>query len=227
MIKSFKPVYSILPEAQKQIWPQLKEIKSLGFVLYGGTALALRYGHRQSIDFDFFTDQPLDHDKIVKFLPCAHHAEVLQSQKNAYTLLIPVAENYVKISFFGTLEFGRVGIPELTRDKNILVASQEDILATKLKTILQRVEVKDYIDIASLLEHGMSLEYGLASTVALFGKTFSPVDCLRALEYFDDPALKTLSESYKLVLKKEITNVLSNRNLPPVKIVSKTLSAPL
>lgn len=107
MIKSFKPVYSILPAAQKQIWPQLKEIKSLGFVLYGGTALALRYGHRQSID------------------------------------------------------------------------------------------------IATLLEHGMSLEYGLASTVALFGKTFSPVDCLRALEYFDDPALITLSESYKLVLKKK------------------------
>jgi len=39
--------------------------------------------------------------------------EVLQSQKNVYTLLIPVDENYVKISFFGTLEFGRVGIPEL------------------------------------------------------------------------------------------------------------------
>ena len=44
----------ILPEAQKELWPFLTETPC-DFVLYGGTAAALRYGHRQSIDFDFFS----------------------------------------------------------------------------------------------------------------------------------------------------------------------------
>lgn len=36
----------------------LREV--LGFALYGGTAIALRLGHRTSVDFDFFNDRPLD-----------------------------------------------------------------------------------------------------------------------------------------------------------------------
>jgi len=27
------------------------------FILYGGTALALRLGHRESVDFDFFSSE--------------------------------------------------------------------------------------------------------------------------------------------------------------------------
>jgi hypothetical protein len=34
--------------------------RSLGFVLYGGAAIALRLGHRQSVDFDFFSSRPLN-----------------------------------------------------------------------------------------------------------------------------------------------------------------------
>jgi hypothetical protein len=45
----FLPTHmEILPPAQR-----------LGFVLYGGTAIALRLGHRSSVDFDFFTADPL------------------------------------------------------------------------------------------------------------------------------------------------------------------------
>lgn len=47
----------ILPKSQQALWPQLKEVPN-EYVLYGGTAIALRYGHRNSVDFDFFsTDQ--------------------------------------------------------------------------------------------------------------------------------------------------------------------------
>jgi hypothetical protein len=35
------------------LWPQLKNVPEQ-YVLYGGTAVALRYGHRNSVDFDFF-----------------------------------------------------------------------------------------------------------------------------------------------------------------------------
>jgi predicted nucleotidyltransferase component of viral defense system len=39
-----------------------------------------------------------------------------------------------------------VGVPALTLDENLWVASLEDLLATKLKVLMQRVEVKDYFD---------------------------------------------------------------------------------
>lgn len=49
----FEHHLEILEEPQKKLWHTLKTVRDQ-FVLYGGTALALRLGHRQSIDFDFF-----------------------------------------------------------------------------------------------------------------------------------------------------------------------------
>ncbi|MCF7914930.1 MAG: hypothetical protein K9L66_07190 [Spirochaetaceae bacterium] len=43
----FSHHFAILPEAQRKVWPQLAPFKER-FVLYRGTALALRIGHRQS-----------------------------------------------------------------------------------------------------------------------------------------------------------------------------------
>ena len=53
-----KPRLDILPSAQRSLWPHLRELPD-DFVLYGGTAIALRLGHRESVDFDFFSDEPL------------------------------------------------------------------------------------------------------------------------------------------------------------------------
>ena len=41
----------VLPRAQRVLWPSLAQLSDT-FVLYGGTALALRLGHRASVDFD-------------------------------------------------------------------------------------------------------------------------------------------------------------------------------
>lgn len=57
---SFKPIFSTLPKNQQRLWSQLGPAKDLGFCLYGGTALALRFGHRESIDFDFFSAEALN-----------------------------------------------------------------------------------------------------------------------------------------------------------------------
>ena len=60
-MNSFTAHMEMLPEAQKQIWPALGWTRTSGFVLYGGTAIALWCGHRASVDFDFFTDKQLNH----------------------------------------------------------------------------------------------------------------------------------------------------------------------
>jgi len=67
-MNSFKPHLEVLPQAQKDIWPTLGWTAPNRFVRYGGTAIALRCGHRASIDFDFFTDQLLNQSTILQEL---------------------------------------------------------------------------------------------------------------------------------------------------------------
>jgi predicted nucleotidyltransferase component of viral defense system len=46
--------------------------------------------------------------------------------------------------FFDTIAFGRVGEPDFTDDGVLQVASFADLMATKVKVVLQRAEAKDY-----------------------------------------------------------------------------------
>lgn len=121
MSQFFLPKMTILPEAQNLLWPKLQPARSLGFVLYGGTAIALRLGHRLSVDFDFFSDKSLNKEKIKSLFPFVSSSTVLQDEPETFTLLIKshqkAQDSYVKVSFFGRLRFGRIGEPELTEDE--------------------------------------------------------------------------------------------------------------
>jgi phospholipase C len=84
----FKPHLEVLPKAQKETWPTLGWTTTNRFVLYGGTAIALRCGHRASIDFDFFTDQQLNQSTILQELRESGKAfRVVQDEKNSLTVV--------------------------------------------------------------------------------------------------------------------------------------------
>jgi len=222
-MRTFTPHLEVLPPEQRRLWPDLAPAAGLGLVLYGGTAIALRLGHRQSVDFDLFTEAPLDRAAIGAALPFVGRSLVLQDQPDAWTVLVPVeggVRPQVKVSFFGGLTFGRVGEPERTADGVMVVASLGDLLATKAKVVLQRAEAKDYRDIARMLEAGASLADGLAAALAMFGPNFQPSECLRALVFFRDGDLGTLSEKEKLTLVTAATGV---RALPEARILSRRL----
>jgi hypothetical protein len=216
---TFKPRTDILPLAQQQLWPSLKPTVDLGFVLYGGTAAALRLGHRLSVDFDFFCEKPLDRAVLYGALPFLSRSTVLQDERNALSVLGP---GNVKLSFFGTIGFGRVGEPELTDDGVLEVASLDDLMATKLKVVLQRAEAKDYRDIAQMINAGISLPKGLASAREMFAPTFQPSESLKALVYYEDGDLSTLTPGEKSALVQAVSGV---RDLPPIAILSPRLSA--
>ena len=149
MSGTFKPRMDVLPLAQQRLWPELRSAPSLGFTLYGGTAIALRLGHRDSVDFDFFSDKPLDRDGIKAAFPFVAQSTTLQDHGNTWVVLAPSGDSErerVKVSFFGTIAFGRVGEPDFTDDGVLQVASFDDLMATKLKVVLQRAEAKDYRD---------------------------------------------------------------------------------
>ena len=88
----FDPILSILPEVQLALFPELKPTVELGFVLYDGTAIALRLGHRKSVDFDFFTDRELDKSQLTKTLTFLAEASVIQESPNGLTFLGPATK---------------------------------------------------------------------------------------------------------------------------------------
>jgi Nucleotidyl transferase AbiEii toxin, Type IV TA system len=86
-VKRFSPRLDVLPAAQRALWPELVRIPK-GFVLYGGTALALRLGHRVSVDFDFFAHDSLDHRALDRDIPWLRESDALQEEANAKTVLV-------------------------------------------------------------------------------------------------------------------------------------------
>src|SRR5437762_4022793 len=178
MPQRLEPRLDVLPPAQKEIWPSLAPAPQLDFVLYGGTAIALHLGHRESLDFDFFRSTALDKDRIRAQFQFVRGASVLQDAPNTLVLLAEMPAGPVKVSFFGGIGFGRINDPLLTRDGTLLVASLDDLLATKLKATMDRAEAKDYQDIAKMISVGVSLPAGLSAFKQMFGG--EPAQILRA-----------------------------------------------
>lgn len=225
MTRQFKPRMDILPPAQKRLWPELGNAPILGFTLYGGTAIALRLGHRDSVDFDFFSEKPLDRDAIGSAFPFMEQSTTLQDRDNIWSVLVPHGNSereHVKVSFFGTMAFGRVGEPEFTDDSVLLVASFDDLMATKVKVVLQRAEAKDYRGVCAMVKAGVSLPRGLASARQLYGPNFQPSESLKALVYFNDGDLNTLTADEKKTL---VDAVKAVRDLPDVALRSKSLGS--
>ena len=178
-----EPILDILPKAQRELWPALVDIPD-SYVLYGGTALALRLGHRSSVDFDFFSSHALDFGALYK-IPFIADAEVLQREPTALTISVNPPDP-VKVSFFGNIGFGRVGDPDQTADGVLAIASLLDLFGTKLKVLQQRVAARHYLDLAAILRAGIPLQDGLGAAVALYGNEFPPIDAVKALAYYED-----------------------------------------
>lgn len=209
----FTPNLSILPEPQRQLWFELKDTPRV-FVLYGGTALALRLGHRQSEDFDFFSNQPFHPDSLRDSIPYLKHAEMTQFQDNTLTALVD-RNGPVKLSFFGSLGIKRAQDPDIAEENGIQIASLLDLLASKLKTIQSRAEAKDYRDIVAAFDAGLSLAEGLGAAAAVYGKNFNGALSLKALTYFEDGDLPSLARALQKRLLEAATSV-SLKQLPLV-----------
>ena len=226
-MRRFAPHMETLPPAQKVVWPLLGPAARLGFALYGGTAIALHLGHRQSVDFDFRTDLPLDRDRLAREMPLIAGADVVQDERDAYTVVVApegFAGSVVKISFFGSIDYGRVGEPEVTDDGMVATASLLDLMGTKVMMLLQRAEAKDYQDIAALMRSGVALEAGLAASRRLSGPAFQPQEALRALTYFEGGDLDGLGQKDKDELRRAVAEA---GELPELEIVSHALAVPV
>jgi len=218
-MSTLAPRVEILPAAQRRLWDEFRAAIPSSFVLYGGTALALRTASRQSEDFDFFTNNPIDAHSLPATLPFLVGAELLQAAPSTATFLVD-RDGPVKVSCFGGLTLGRVGTPAICTDTGVRVASLLDLAAQKVRVVQVRAERKDYLDLATLMAHGVTLSQALGAAQALYPE-FAPLVSLKALSYFGDGDLADLPDGVKRALSRAAGDVRTIETMP---LVSGTLA---
>jgi hypothetical protein len=183
-LPKLNPQPGILPDAQALLWPVLGEVPE-HFILYGGTGLALRLGHRQSADFDFFSAQSFIPTDLLLELPSLGRVTINEAAPN--NLVITTASG-VNLAFLGRMGLRSVAEPSIVEENGIVVASLYDLAGTKAKAILDRSEWKDYVDVAMLLRNGLTLPEIIGYAAAIFESIFEfPVAVfLRSLAWFGD-----------------------------------------
>jgi hypothetical protein len=195
-MEKFVPRLDVLPKAQQRLWTELKDVPA-EFVLYGDTAIALHLGHRQSIDFDFFSNRTFDPARVESTVPFMANAEISQRAPNTLTGIVD-RSGLVQVSFFGIPNVSRIAPPHVAADNGLKVASLLDLAGTKVSVVQQRAEAKDYIDIDALIRAGgVDLPKALAAGKAVYGSRFSPESTLKALSFFDDGNLRSLPDDLK------------------------------
>jgi len=202
---TFTPKLNILPASQRALWKELKATPK-HFVLYGGTALALRLGHRVSEDFDFFTNATFDPQDLVDRVPYLREGKPILVRENTLTVVLERTAP-VSVSFFGGLGLTRVSSPDAANGNGVQVASLLDVAGCKMAVVQKRAEGKDYRDIAALLENGITLTKALAAAKTIYGDQFVPQTTLRALSYFADGDLPNLPASIQNALRIAVTGV--------------------
>lgn len=186
-----QPCLEALPQPQRGLWRELGDTPR-DFVLYGGTALALRLGHRQSVDFDFFSSSHVDSARVLREVSYLQGAEVVQRSPDTLTCLVDRG-GPVRVSFFGGLTLRRVADPDSLAAPAVMIASLLDLAATKAEVVQARAAAKDYLDIDALIHRaGVSLSDTLGAARAVFGPAFSPIPTLKALCFFADGDLAAL-----------------------------------
>ena len=211
----FLPHLEILAPPQRRLWAELAVVPE-EFVLYGGTAVALHLGHRESVDFDFFGDKPLDHVQFAPAVPFLQHALITQREPNTLSCIVD-RDGPVKLSFFGLPHLARLLPPLVAADNGLRIASLLDLSGTKASVVQMRAEAKDYLDVDALLTDGrIDLPMALAAARAIYGDAFNPQTTLKALSYFEDGNLRRLPKSLKDRLAKAAREVDLDR-LPVIR----------
>jgi len=149
-----------------------------GFYLVGGTALALKLGHRKSVDIDLFSDFSFDSSQILEKLSNDFLFTLFYSSTNT----IRGSIDGVQVDLMAH-RYPLVKNPEIL--ENISMLSMEDILAMKLNAIATSGQrVKDFIDIYYLLQ-----TYSLSEMITFYKKKYehyNEVNILKSITYFND-----------------------------------------
>jgi predicted nucleotidyltransferase component of viral defense system len=170
---------STIDASTLELLRQLQQKEYLkGFYLVGGTALALKMGHRKSVDLDLFSNFSFDTNQLLENLSADFPFKLLFSANNTLKGSI----NQVQVDILAH-RYPLVAEPVII--ENISMLSNEDIAAMKLNAIsVSGQRVKDFIDIYYLLR-----TYTVEEMTEFYKKKYSQyndANVLKSLCWFDD-----------------------------------------
>jgi predicted nucleotidyltransferase component of viral defense system len=147
--------------------------------LAGGTALALRLGHRQSFDLDFFTQKKFD-ERVI---------EMQLTQTGQFTPIQiawkTVLGKFCNIDF--SLFYYKYKVLDETEDfEGIKIVGLKDIAAMKLHAIEDRGSKRDFVDLFFLTKH-----FSLEEVGDFYDQKYGDFEehkhfILKGLNYFED-----------------------------------------
>lgn len=145
--------------------------------LVGGTALALQYGHRKSVDLDFFGCLNADDETLREQLRTCGTLKIHSEAKNIKLYFI----NGIKVD---VVNYSYPWIQDAVQEDGLILAAPNDIAAMKIAAIEGRGTKKDFIDIYELLKH-----FSLSDILDYYKKKYEEGSTFRAilsLSYFED-----------------------------------------
>lgn len=173
--------FDAVPESVKTLLVQLAPKTALeDFALGGGTSLALRFGHRLSVDLDFFTVEDFSPEELFSGLELVG-ATVVARAANTLT----ADARGVKLDF---LRHGYRLLAPADRVDGVTLVSLPDLAAMKLNAITNRGTKKDFFDLAELLKH-----FSIRQMLGFFAEKYpatDPFTVIRSLAWFDDAEME-------------------------------------
>ncbi|TXI33795.1 MAG: hypothetical protein E6Q53_02360 [Candidatus Moraniibacteriota bacterium] len=169
----------IFSEQQRLLLPLVQEFRR-DFGLVGGTALALHMGHRESIDFDLFTSEPLRHaflrQRIVAY---GKNIQTLVESPVEYTTLV----DGVKVTF---VQYPFPLTYPISLDETAVLPDILTLSAMKAYALGRRAKWKDYVDLYFVMEQHHSLKEIVQKAESIFGGEFNEKNFRSQLAYFQD-----------------------------------------
>ena len=153
-----------------------------GFYLAGGTALAMVYGHRKSVDLDWFTRQAIS-DPLVLAQRLRDFGLAFETGQTAPGTLYGQIHG-VRLSFI-EFRYPLLQPVQVWQEMGTPLASLDDLACMKLSAVAQRGARKDFYDLHALLTHHRPLK----ELLGLYQHKFSVQDLtpvIYGLAYFDD-----------------------------------------
>jgi predicted nucleotidyltransferase component of viral defense system len=128
---------------------QMPELNN--FLLVGGTAISLYYGHRKSDDLDLFSPVQFDNRKIIDVLEKNFSDFTYRDRNDAVGIFGFMGE--VKVDFVQQYHHPLIDKPILDPANNLRLIGKHDLIAMKVNAIMKRAVKKDFWDIAELLNY--------------------------------------------------------------------------
>jgi hypothetical protein len=184
----------ILDEQRVNVLSQIISVQQESFYLAGGTSLALQLGHRDSIDFDWFSDEVIDLDALSNSLSELGSYRESYKQKNTLHAFL----NRVQLSYLYYPVKRLEPLVKSTGEQSFFLAGILDIALMKLVAISQRGAKKDFIDLYAIMN---TKDYTWKFLFDSLYKKFenrppNPYHLARSLVYFDDAELEPTPKMY-------------------------------